>query len=71
MKCLSYICLRALQIKYKIREPSDVSVCVCVCLSVSNIAARLKPANTESLLPALSYLYCCLSLSPAHCTDRG
>ncbi|TMS15683.1 Meiosis inhibitor protein 1 [Larimichthys crocea] len=38
---------------------------------VSNIAARLKPANTESLLPALSYLYCCLSLSPAHCTDRA
>ncbi|TKS91552.1 Meiosis inhibitor protein 1 [Collichthys lucidus] len=38
---------------------------------VSNIAGRLKPANTESLLPALSYLYCCLSLPPAHCTDRA
>ncbi|XP_008298634.1 meiosis inhibitor protein 1 [Stegastes partitus] len=38
---------------------------------VSNIAARLKPTNTESLLPALSYLYCCLSLPPAHCTDRA
>ncbi|XP_056258641.1 meiosis inhibitor protein 1 isoform X2 [Seriola aureovittata] len=37
---------------------------------VSNIAGRLKPTNTESLLPALSYLHCCLSLSPAHCTDR-
>ncbi|XP_068434183.1 meiosis inhibitor protein 1 isoform X2 [Clinocottus analis] len=38
---------------------------------VSNIAGRLKPTDTESLLPALSYLYCCLSLSPAHCTDRA
>uniref|UniRef100_A0A8P4KL06 Meiosis inhibitor protein 1 n=1 Tax=Dicentrarchus labrax TaxID=13489 RepID=A0A8P4KL06_DICLA len=38
---------------------------------VSNIAGRLKPTNTESLLPALSYLHCCLSLSPAHCTDRA
>ncbi|KAM7372353.1 hypothetical protein PAMP_009527 [Pampus punctatissimus] len=38
---------------------------------VSNIAGRLKPTNTESLLHALSYLYCCLSLSPAHCTDRA
>ncbi|XP_041813621.1 meiosis inhibitor protein 1 [Chelmon rostratus] len=38
---------------------------------VSNIAGRLKPTNTESLLPALSYLYCCLSLSPAHCSDRA
>ncbi|XP_045889772.1 meiosis inhibitor protein 1 [Micropterus dolomieu] len=38
---------------------------------VSNIAGRLKPTNTGSLLPALSYLYCCLSLSPAHSTDRA
>ncbi|KAK9535506.1 hypothetical protein VZT92_007882 [Zoarces viviparus] len=38
---------------------------------VSNIAGRLKPTDTGSLLPALSYLYCCLSLSPAHCTDRA
>lgn len=38
---------------------------------VSNLAGRLKPSNTESLLPALSHLYCCLSLSPAHCTDRA
>ncbi|KAM8724342.1 meiosis inhibitor protein 1 [Acanthopagrus schlegelii] len=38
---------------------------------VSNIAGRLKPTNTGSLLPALSYLSCCLSLSPAHCTDRA
>ncbi|XP_044036642.1 meiosis inhibitor protein 1 isoform X7 [Siniperca chuatsi] len=38
---------------------------------VSNIVGRLKPTNTGSLLPALSYLYCCLSLSPAHCTDRA
>ncbi|XP_062421844.1 meiosis inhibitor protein 1 [Pungitius pungitius] len=38
---------------------------------VSNVAGRLKPTDTGSLLPALSYLYCCLSLSPAHCTDRA
>ncbi|XP_040011897.1 meiosis inhibitor protein 1-like isoform X2 [Xiphias gladius] len=38
---------------------------------VSNIAGRLKPTNKESLLPALSYLYCCLSMSPAYCTDRA
>ncbi|XP_042076156.1 uncharacterized protein LOC102308223, partial [Haplochromis burtoni] len=38
---------------------------------VSNVAGRLKPIKTESLLPAISYLYCCLSLSPAHCTDRA
>ncbi|XP_042248361.1 meiosis inhibitor protein 1 isoform X3 [Thunnus maccoyii] len=38
---------------------------------VNNITGRLKPTNTESLLRALSYLYCCLSLSPAHCTDRA
>ncbi|XP_074552126.1 meiosis inhibitor protein 1 [Halichoeres trimaculatus] len=38
---------------------------------VSNTAGRLKPANPESLLPALNYLYCCLSLSPAHCIDRA
>ncbi|XP_035470840.1 meiosis inhibitor protein 1-like isoform X3 [Scophthalmus maximus] len=38
---------------------------------VSNIAGKLMPTNTESLLPALSYLYCCLSLCPAHCTDRA
>ncbi|CAK6975184.1 LOW QUALITY PROTEIN: meiosis inhibitor protein 1 [Scomber scombrus] len=38
---------------------------------VNNIAGRLKSTDTESLLRALSYLYCCLSLSPAHCTDRA
>ncbi|XP_037112099.1 meiosis inhibitor protein 1-like isoform X2 [Syngnathus acus] len=38
---------------------------------VSNIAGRLHPSNTESLLPALSYLYCCLSLSPPHCTSKA
>ncbi|XP_028311694.1 meiosis inhibitor protein 1 isoform X2 [Gouania willdenowi] len=38
---------------------------------VSNIAGKLKPANTESLLPAFNYLYCCLSQSPAHSTDRA
>uniref|UniRef100_A0A7N6BDL4 Meiosis inhibitor protein 1 n=3 Tax=Anabas testudineus TaxID=64144 RepID=A0A7N6BDL4_ANATE len=38
---------------------------------VSIIAGRLKPTNTETLVPALSYLYCSLSLSPAHCADRA
>ncbi|XP_054616715.1 meiosis inhibitor protein 1 isoform X1 [Dunckerocampus dactyliophorus] len=38
---------------------------------VSNITARLSPSNTESLLPALSYLYCCLSLSPEYCNDKA
>lgn len=38
---------------------------------VSSIVGILKPWNTESLLPAFNYLHCCLSLSPAHCTDRG
>ncbi|CAJ1075805.1 meiosis inhibitor protein 1-like isoform X1 [Xyrichtys novacula] len=38
---------------------------------VSNIAGKLKPADTGSLLPALNYLYCCLSLSLAHNTDRA
>ncbi|KAM4635612.1 meiosis inhibitor protein 1 [Polymixia lowei] len=38
---------------------------------VSNLAGRLKPSNTESLLPALRYLYCSLSLSPLHCADRA
>lgn len=38
---------------------------------MSTVAGRLKPADTGTLLPALNYLCCCLSLSPAHCTDRG
>ncbi|XP_029945117.1 meiosis inhibitor protein 1 [Salarias fasciatus] len=38
---------------------------------VNIITGRLKPTNTESLLPAFSYLYCCLSLSPERCTDRA
>ncbi|XP_075879735.1 meiosis inhibitor protein 1 isoform X2 [Nelusetta ayraudi] len=38
---------------------------------VSNVAGRLKPADTGTLLPALNYLHCCLSLSPAHCADRA
>ncbi|XP_057673223.1 meiosis inhibitor protein 1 isoform X1 [Corythoichthys intestinalis] len=38
---------------------------------VSNIAGRLNQSDTESLLPALSYLYCYLSRSPSHCTDRA
>ncbi|KAM6957871.1 meiosis inhibitor protein 1 [Aplochiton taeniatus] len=38
---------------------------------VSNVAGKLKATNTECLLPALSYLYCCLRLSPPHCSDRA
>ncbi|RVE69171.1 hypothetical protein OJAV_G00075090 [Oryzias javanicus] len=38
---------------------------------VSSIVGILKPWNAESLLPAFNYLHCCLSLSPAHCTDRA
>ncbi|XP_034448937.1 meiosis inhibitor protein 1-like isoform X1 [Hippoglossus hippoglossus] len=38
---------------------------------VSNIAGKLTPTNVESLLPAFSYLYCCLSLCPEHCADRA
>ncbi|XP_023685615.2 meiosis inhibitor protein 1 isoform X2 [Paramormyrops kingsleyae] len=37
---------------------------------VSNLAAKLKPSDTQPLLLAINYLYCCLSLSPAHCADR-
>ncbi|KAJ8387549.1 hypothetical protein AAFF_G00152450 [Aldrovandia affinis] len=37
---------------------------------VSNLVGKLKSSSTESLLPALNYLYCCVGLSPAHCTDR-
>ncbi|CAM9309043.1 unnamed protein product, partial [Lampetra planeri] len=38
---------------------------------VTNIAGRLKPTDTECLLPAISYLYCCLSSAPAHCMDTA
>ncbi|XP_075310508.1 meiosis inhibitor protein 1 [Odontesthes bonariensis] len=38
---------------------------------VSSVIGMLKPTNTESLLPALNYLYCSLSLSPEHSTDRA
>ncbi|KAK2833804.1 hypothetical protein Q5P01_017693 [Channa striata] len=38
---------------------------------VSIIAGSLKPTSTKSLLLAFNYLYCCLSTSPAHCTDRA
>lgn len=47
-----------------------VHLCV-LCVSVSCVAGRLKPADTGTLLPALNYLYCSLSSSPTHCTDRG
>ncbi|XP_077475502.1 meiosis inhibitor protein 1 isoform X1 [Stigmatopora argus] len=38
---------------------------------VSNIAGRLNQSNTKGLVPALSYLYCYLSRSSSHCTDRA
>ncbi|XP_076122779.1 meiosis inhibitor protein 1 [Alosa pseudoharengus] len=38
---------------------------------VSNLAGKLKANNNETLLPALNYLYCCLALSPPHCSDRA
>ncbi|XP_015248897.1 PREDICTED: meiosis inhibitor protein 1 [Cyprinodon variegatus] len=38
---------------------------------VSSIGGMLKPSDTESLLPALNFLQCCLSLSPAHSSDRA
>ncbi|XP_036798331.1 meiosis inhibitor protein 1 isoform X2 [Oncorhynchus mykiss] len=38
---------------------------------VSNLAGKLQASNMECLLPAFSYLYCCLRLSPPHCTDRA
>ncbi|XP_014048635.2 meiosis inhibitor protein 1-like [Salmo salar] len=31
---------------------------------VSKLAGKLQASNTECLLPAFSYLYCCLHLSP-------
>lgn len=46
-------------------------ISVCMCVLVSNIAGRLSSTDTGSLLPTLSYLYCFLSLSSAHGTDRG
>lgn len=48
-----------------------VYLCACVCVSVINVAGLLKPADTGTLLPALNYLYCFLSFSPSHGTDRG
>ncbi|XP_036004596.1 meiosis inhibitor protein 1 isoform X2 [Fundulus heteroclitus] len=38
---------------------------------VSSIGGMLKPTDTESLLPAFNFLQCCLSLSPAHSSDRA
>ncbi|KAL0992973.1 hypothetical protein UPYG_G00101690 [Umbra pygmaea] len=38
---------------------------------VSNMAGKIKASNTECLLPAFSYLYCCLRLAPPHSTDRA
>ncbi|XP_035255218.1 meiosis inhibitor protein 1-like isoform X3 [Anguilla anguilla] len=38
---------------------------------VSNLAGKLKASNTESLLPALNYLYCSAGLCPPHCANRA
>lgn len=62
-------CLWALHME--IRNQQTWFCMDCLCVSVSNIAGRLHQSDTESLLPAFNYLYCCLSLSPAHCTNRG
>ncbi|XP_062847001.1 meiosis inhibitor protein 1 isoform X2 [Trichomycterus rosablanca] len=37
---------------------------------VSNLVGKVKCSNTDYLLPALNYLYCCLVLSPTHTADR-
>ncbi|XP_053087355.1 meiosis inhibitor protein 1 isoform X4 [Pangasianodon hypophthalmus] len=37
---------------------------------ISNLVGKMKCSNTEYLLPALNYLYCCLALSPTHTADR-
>lgn len=50
---------------------SELSDLFSLCALVSNIAGRLSSTNTGSLLPTFSYFYCFLSLSSAHCTDRG
>ncbi|XP_032443285.1 meiosis inhibitor protein 1-like [Xiphophorus hellerii] len=46
-------------------------VCFKLLYHVSSLAGMLKPTNTESLLPAFNFLQCCLSLSPAHSSDRA
>ncbi|XP_058260764.1 meiosis inhibitor protein 1 [Hemibagrus wyckioides] len=38
---------------------------------ISNLIGKMKVRNTEYLLPALNYLYCCLVLSPTHTADRA
>ncbi|XP_046700431.1 meiosis inhibitor protein 1-like isoform X6 [Silurus meridionalis] len=37
---------------------------------ISNLVGKTKCSKTEYLLPALNYLYCCVSLSPTHTADR-
>ncbi|XP_036420934.1 meiosis inhibitor protein 1 [Colossoma macropomum] len=37
---------------------------------VSNLVGKVKCNNSEFLLPALNYLYCCLTLCPPHTADR-
>ncbi|KAM4716413.1 meiosis inhibitor protein 1 [Anableps anableps] len=46
-------------------------VCFKLLYHVSSIGGMLKPTNTESLLPALNFLQCCLSQSPADSSDRA
>ncbi|XP_059930995.1 LOW QUALITY PROTEIN: meiosis inhibitor protein 1-like [Gadus macrocephalus] len=38
---------------------------------VSNLVGRVKTTSSDSLLPALNYLYCNLSLCPTHLADRA
>ncbi|XP_047672198.1 meiosis inhibitor protein 1 isoform X2 [Tachysurus fulvidraco] len=38
---------------------------------ISNLIGKVKCRDTEYLLPALNYLYCCLVLSPTHTADRA
>ncbi|KAJ8254328.1 hypothetical protein COCON_G00209400 [Conger conger] len=38
---------------------------------VSNLAGKLKASSTESLLPALNFLYCSVGLCPPHCANRA
>ncbi|CAL8273948.1 unnamed protein product [Lota lota] len=38
---------------------------------VSNLVGRVKTTSSDSLLPALNYLYCNLTLCPTHLADRA
>ncbi|XP_060761178.1 meiosis inhibitor protein 1-like [Neoarius graeffei] len=38
---------------------------------ISNLVGKTKCSNTEYLLPALNYLYCCLAVSHTHIADQA